>query len=279
MGFSRQEYWSGLPSLPPGDLPNPGIKSVSPVSPALAGRFFMGCMKHQEDRATLGGAWFQGPLHLDWLHFQCRGRRGAWGHMQALVAAWVWEALVEGGNGEKGQGGRRHRRTLLPQCACPSSPFSPGVCLGEQELQGDQRRKKRFISPSPPHSPPPPIKSHDMKLQLNCVGKPGTFLFIWDNSTELTQIFNCGFTAFMLRGVWPFVAFWIVAPQALSSMGFFRHEYWRWLPCPPPRDLPHPGIKPGSPALQADSFFTVWNSDGAHYQFKGRYRLACIRRL
>ena len=30
MGFSRQEYWSGLPLLPPGDLPNPGIESVSP---------------------------------------------------------------------------------------------------------------------------------------------------------------------------------------------------------------------------------------------------------
>ena len=37
LGFSRQEYWSGLPCLPPGDLPNPGIK---PASPALAGRFF-----------------------------------------------------------------------------------------------------------------------------------------------------------------------------------------------------------------------------------------------
>ena len=35
MGFSRQEYWSGLPFPPPGDLPNPGIKSTSPVSPAL----------------------------------------------------------------------------------------------------------------------------------------------------------------------------------------------------------------------------------------------------
>ena len=37
MGFSRQEYWSGLPFPSPGDLPNPGIK---PASPALAGRFF-----------------------------------------------------------------------------------------------------------------------------------------------------------------------------------------------------------------------------------------------
>ena len=37
MGFSRQEYWSRLPFPPPGDLPNPGIKSTSPI---LAGGFF-----------------------------------------------------------------------------------------------------------------------------------------------------------------------------------------------------------------------------------------------
>ena len=37
MGFSEQEYWSGLPFPPPGDLPHPGIK---PTSPALRGRFF-----------------------------------------------------------------------------------------------------------------------------------------------------------------------------------------------------------------------------------------------
>ena len=35
MGFSRQEYWSGLPWPPPGDLPNPGIEPTSPLSPAL----------------------------------------------------------------------------------------------------------------------------------------------------------------------------------------------------------------------------------------------------
>ena len=40
MGFSRQEYWSVLPFPPPGDLPDPGIKPKSPVSLALAGRFF-----------------------------------------------------------------------------------------------------------------------------------------------------------------------------------------------------------------------------------------------
>ena len=40
MGFSRQEYWSGLPPPNPGDLPDPGIEPVSLSSPALAGRFF-----------------------------------------------------------------------------------------------------------------------------------------------------------------------------------------------------------------------------------------------
>ena len=40
MGFSRQEYWSGLPLSPPGHLSNPGIEPASLSSPALAGRFF-----------------------------------------------------------------------------------------------------------------------------------------------------------------------------------------------------------------------------------------------
>ena len=39
-GFSRQYYWSGLPCLPPGNLPDPGIKPASLLSPALGGRFF-----------------------------------------------------------------------------------------------------------------------------------------------------------------------------------------------------------------------------------------------
>ena len=40
MGFSRQEYHSGLLCRPPGDLSNPGIKPASRMSPALADRFF-----------------------------------------------------------------------------------------------------------------------------------------------------------------------------------------------------------------------------------------------
>ena len=53
-----------------------------------------------------------------------------------------------------------------------------------------------------------------------------------------------------------FATLWTVARQAPLSMGFSRKEYWSGLPCPPPGDLPNPGVKsasPESPALQADS--------------------------
>ena len=49
------------------------------------------------------------------------------------------------------------------------------------------------------------------------------------------------------------------SPQAPLSVGFFRQEYWSGLPCPPPEDLPNPGIEPTSPACPAlaNGFFTT----------------------
>ena len=49
------------------------------------------------------------------------------------------------------------------------------------------------------------------------------------------------------------VTLWTAACQAPLSMGFSRQEHWSGLPCPPPGDLPDPGIKPRSHALQVDS--------------------------
>ena len=46
---------------------------------------------------------------------------------------------------------------------------------------------------------------------------------------------------------------WNVAHQASLSMGILRQNYWSGLPCPPPGDLPDPGIEPRTPSLQADS--------------------------
>ena len=52
---------------------------------------------------------------------------------------------------------------------------------------------------------------------------------------------------------------WTIARQALLPMGFPRQEYWSRLPFPSPGDLSDPRIKPGAPALQADSLPTeLW---------------------
>ena len=45
-------------------------------------------------------------------------------------------------------------------------------------------------------------------------------------------------------------------PRLFFSWGFSRQEYWSGLPCPPPGNLPNPGIEPRSPTLQVDSLLT-----------------------
>ena len=61
-----------------------------------------------------------------------------------------------------------------------------------------------------------------------------------------------------------FATLWTVARQAPLSVGFSRQEYWSELPCPPPGDLPDPGIEPVSPltpALQVDSLpLSYWGN-------------------
>ena len=57
----------------------------------------------------------------------------------------------------------------------------------------------------------------------------------------------------LLSCSWLFATPWTVAYQAPPSIGFSRQEYWSGLPFPSPGDLPNPGIKPGSPALQTDA--------------------------
>ena len=57
----------------------------------------------------------------------------------------------------------------------------------------------------------------------------------------------------VLSHVQLFATPWTVACQAPLSMEFSRQEYWSGLSIPFSRDLPHPGIKPRYPALQADS--------------------------
>ena len=75
VGFSRQKYWSALPFPPPGDLPDPGIKPTSLMTPALAGRFFITSTTwelHADPNSFVGfiqpivewQIWFQANLYL-----------------------------------------------------------------------------------------------------------------------------------------------------------------------------------------------------------------------
>ena len=60
----------------------------------------------------------------------------------------------------------------------------------------------------------------------------------------------------LLSCVWLFATPWTIAHQVPPSMGFSRQEYWSGLPCPPPGNLPDPGIEPRSPP-SAGRFFTA----------------------
>ena len=75
MGFSRQEYWSGFPSFPPGDLTDPGIEPVSLASLALAGRLFTTSATweawihkgHLENAACTSVTQFACPVLMSWV--------------------------------------------------------------------------------------------------------------------------------------------------------------------------------------------------------------------
>ena len=65
--------------------------------------------------------------------------------------------------------------------------------------------------------------------------------------------------------VWCFVTLWTMAHQTPLFMGFSRQEYWSRLPCPPPGELPNPGIEPTSlifPSLTGRFFTTstIWEA-------------------
>ena len=76
-----------------------------------------------------------------------------------------------------------------------------------------------------------------------------------------------------------FVTLWTVAYQAPPSMGFFRQEYWKGLTFPSAGDLPDPGIKPGSPTLQADALPSEPPGKSKSIHQKTKIRQATLSRL
>ena len=107
MGFSRQEYWSGLPCPPPGDLPDPGIALTFFTCPALAGGFFVTsttgyimCSVTSYSFATQGTLAHQAPLSMEF------SRPEGWSglhihiHMYIFINAHMYMGVYEApGNG------------------------------------------------------------------------------------------------------------------------------------------------------------------------------------
>ena len=87
-------------------------------------------------------------------------------------------------------------------------------------------------------------------------------------------IYFCMYVLWVLNHfshVWFFVILWTVARHAPLFMEFSRHEHWSGLPCPPPGDLPDPGIKrlfPLAPALQAGSLLLSHQGSPCIYVLK-----------
>ena len=93
-----------------------------------------------------------------------------------------------------------------------------------------------------------------------------------ENLSECLRSWLC-----LLSCVWLFVTPWMVACQALLSMGFSRQEYWSGLTFPPPGDLPDPGMEPTfleSPAF-ADGLFTLEPSEKSRNDDKTKW-FPCI---
>ena len=85
---------------------------------------------------------------------------------------------------------------------------------------------------------------------------------------------SCGCACVLSRfsHVWLFATPWTTAHQTPLSMGFSRQKHWSGLPCPPPRDLPDPGIEWASlvsPALAGGSFTTstTWETHLLIYHY------------
>ena len=123
-------------------------------------------------------------------------------------------------------------------------------------------------------------------------GRPGVLWFMGSqrvrhdwvtelNWTELNIIAYFHFltnkqTNLLLSRVWLLATPWTVACQAPPSMGFSRQEYWSALLFPSPGDLPHSGIEPRSPTLQANALpFKPLPNSIAYFHFLCLFAQSC----
>ena len=108
--------------------------------------------------------------------------------------------------------------------------------------------------------------SQSLYFHLHNGGNCSTSSVEWNNTNCVlrTAPVTCGAGGLVAKSYLTLAIPWTVACQAPLSMGFSRQEYWSGLPFPSPGDLPHRGIKPESPAIQADDLPTeLWGKPKA----------------
>ena len=127
------------------------------------------------------------------------------------------------------------KRSFVFTTSCLQSPWPPAL----KTIHFSQPVNPLFFS-LPKECKP------DHHLIQHILSRPGIFLptpcFIKEKEREKS-----------LSHVRLFATPWTIAYHAPLSMGFSKQEYWSGLPIPSPKDLLDPGIKPRSPALQADA--------------------------
>ena len=95
---------------------------------------------------------------------------------------------------------------------------------------------------------------------------------VWHPCDRMTVRIHTCVCAKSLSHVWLFVTLWTIACQVPLSMGFSRQEYWSGLPCPPPGDLPHPGIEPASLHLHGRRVLYRWATREAWWRYINIYK-------
>ena len=216
--FSKQEYWSGLPFPPPGDFPNPGIEPVSPASPALAGRLFI--IIWDALKSTYSVKTNKKLASRNKSNFQLKNIR------EIIVYVCVFNTRVFHTAGR-----------CFTTWADREAQIKAAAAAAAKSLQSCLTLHNP-VDGSPQGSPVPGILQA-RTLELGAISISNA----WKGKGKVKSL---------SRGQL-FVTPWTVVYHAPPYMGFSRQEYWSGFPYPSPRDLPDPGIEPGSPALQAES--------------------------
>ena len=250
MGFSRQEYWSGLPFTPPGNLPHLGInRCLLSLLHWQAASFPLVPPGNLIKPTHLKQLWWVQDLPTKALIPCCKESHS-------------FQRIVHSPDGTQIEG--------------PGTNWLQEGSTGDGELEiSDVLKWDRFYSYCFPLEPVQ-CKPLDVSIWVSvfpwCI--PTLHILttsVWLNEYLYAQTAKACVSFFLnllfkkyacvlscFSCVWLSATLWTEAHQVPLSLRFSRQEYWSGLPCPPPGDLPDPGIEPTSlmsPALAGGFFY------------------------